>query len=128
MTYPTAEQVAVHLDRARRTRDGHWTACCPAHDDRSPSLSITDGRERLLLHCFSGCTFEEVRDALASRGILPAHDERRYTPRLTQGDRDYMQAFVLLYRSAERDGMPLSERDRLLASAYSDRLAVEGIA
>lgn len=36
-----------------RARDeGEWMACCPFHDDRTPSLSISDTRQ--LFHCF-GC-------------------------------------------------------------------------
>lgn len=40
---------------------GRWTACCPAHGDKSPSLAITmldDGR--ILLKCFAGCSAYEV--------------------------------------------------------------------
>ena len=32
-----------------------YEARCPAHDDRSPSLSILDTEDRVLLHCFGGC-------------------------------------------------------------------------
>ena len=42
-------------------RKGRWTACCPAHGDRSPSLAITqldDGR--ILLKCFAGCSAYEI--------------------------------------------------------------------
>jgi hypothetical protein len=40
---------------------------CPAHDDKKPSLSITEGRDgRVLLHCFCGC---EVEVICASVGI-----------------------------------------------------------
>lgn len=55
---------------------GHWTprGClcrCPAHPDRSPSLSIRPGRWRLLFHCFAGCRTEDVLSAL--RGLnLPS--------------------------------------------------------
>lgn len=54
---------------------GHWTArggmCrCPAHDDRSPSLSIRAGRRRLLLHCFAGCSAVEILDALQRNRLL----------------------------------------------------------
>lgn len=35
---------------------------CPAHDDRSPSLSVRIGRTRLLLKCFAGCdTLDVIR-------------------------------------------------------------------
>ena len=64
----SAEEIANRLDRPQRTRGG-WLACCPAHDDASPSLSIGEGDAgQLLLHCFAGCRFEEIEAAL---GILP---------------------------------------------------------
>jgi hypothetical protein len=54
---------------------GRWTETgglcrCPAHDDRSPSLSVRPGRTRLLLHCFAGCTAGEVLRALERGGLL----------------------------------------------------------
>ncbi|HED53175.1 MAG TPA: DUF3987 domain-containing protein [Phycisphaerales bacterium] len=42
-----------------------WTACCPAHDDHNPSLSVGIGDDgRVLLHCFAGCSAEAVCSAL----------------------------------------------------------------
>ena len=48
------------------TKNGHgWKARCPAHDDRSPSLSVSEGRDgRVLLKCFAGCSAEDVLAAL----------------------------------------------------------------
>lgn len=43
---------------------------CPAHDDRTPSLSVRVGRTRLLLHCFSGCRAADILRALGSAGLL----------------------------------------------------------
>ncbi len=43
-----------------------WQACCPAHADRNPSLSVGFGQKVLLVtKCFSGpdCTFEKICDA-----------------------------------------------------------------
>jgi hypothetical protein len=37
---------------------------CPAHDDRTPSLSIRIGRSALLFKCFAGCDTREVLRAL----------------------------------------------------------------
>ena len=36
---------------------------CPAHDDRNASLSVTTGRDGLLLKCHAGCTFEAITSA-----------------------------------------------------------------
>ena len=55
------------LDKVKPTGNGKYLACCPAHPDKSPSLAIkkTDD-EKLLLHCFSGCS---VIDILAAIGL-----------------------------------------------------------
>ena len=55
---------------------GTWSgrsgvACCPAHDDRTPSLSLTDAADgRLLLTCHAGCDFRDIIDALRGRGLI----------------------------------------------------------
>jgi putative DNA primase/helicase len=54
---------------------GRWTSnggvCrCPAHDDRSPSLSVRPGRTRLLLHCFAGCDAAVILRALTRSRLL----------------------------------------------------------
>ena len=43
---------------------------CPAHDDRTPSLSVKErlGR-RPLLHCFAGCDYEHIHNALDLLGV-----------------------------------------------------------
>lgn len=48
-----------------RERGGGWQATCPAHDDRNPSLSITEGDDgRALIRCHAGCDTSDVLDAL----------------------------------------------------------------
>lgn len=40
---------------------GRWTACCPSHEDRSPSLAIRETEDgRILLKCFGGCSVQEI--------------------------------------------------------------------
>jgi hypothetical protein len=43
--------------------------CCPAHNDRTPSLSVTLGRKAILFHCFAGCSNEDVIAALDRCGV-----------------------------------------------------------
>ena len=44
-----------------------YKACCPAHEDRSPSLSLLFNKDgRILIHCHAGC---EVSDVLAAIGL-----------------------------------------------------------
>ncbi len=42
-------------------RGNGWSARCPAHDDRSPSLSIAEGDDgRTLVKCHAGCKVEAI--------------------------------------------------------------------
>ena len=50
-------------------RQGRGMCCCPAHDDRTPSLSVTLGRKAILFHCFAGCSNEDVIAALDRQGV-----------------------------------------------------------
>ena len=43
-----------HLNKVRKSKSG-WMACCPNHEDNSPSLSIKQGTDCILIHCFAGC-------------------------------------------------------------------------
>lgn len=51
-----------------------WMALCPAHDDRSPSLSLSIREGRLLWYCHAGCTQDAVRRALTQRSLLGGRD------------------------------------------------------
>ena len=42
-----------------------WVALCPAHDDKTPSLSIEQMDDtRILIHCFSSCGAIDVLRAI----------------------------------------------------------------
>jgi putative DNA primase/helicase len=63
----------------RRNGSG-WIARCPAHADRTPSLSINDGNGgRPLLFCHAGCQQGHVIDALRHRGLW-AEGARHHSP------------------------------------------------
>jgi putative DNA primase/helicase len=55
-----------------RKSGGSWMACCPAHDDREPSLSICDTEDGMVLvNCFAGCDPMQVIAALRGLGLWP---------------------------------------------------------
>ena len=69
----TAETIAKAL--GGRKAGGGWTARCPAHDDRTPSLSIRDADDgKVLVRCHAGCDQERVIAAL--RDARPVGRER----------------------------------------------------
>ncbi len=53
------------LVQAKRTGAGRWKACCAAHNDRSPSLSIREGENgHVTLFCRAGCSLDSILAAL----------------------------------------------------------------
>jgi hypothetical protein len=67
------EAVTIHeiLNRFERVKkiSGGWTVRCPVHEDRTPSLSISEGREGIVLKCHAGC---ETEDIVAAVGLQMA--------------------------------------------------------
>jgi hypothetical protein len=58
------ETVLARLKGVRTSLHG-WVACCPAHIDREPSLSIGLGDEgQVLLNCFAGCSLDSIVEAM----------------------------------------------------------------
>jgi hypothetical protein len=74
LRYSTAAEVAAVL-RGKRQADGSYMCRCPCpmhkRGDRNPSLSVKDGRSRLLIHCFAGGEYDEIVKALQARGLRP---------------------------------------------------------
>lgn len=63
----TLSDFLTHVESPRQTARG-WTALCPAHDDRSPSLSISEGDDgRILVKCWAACTAQEIVEAMGLR-------------------------------------------------------------
>lgn len=67
------ETMISKLERTRKTPTG-WTARCPAHADRSPSLSVKESRGgTILVRCFAGCNVKAIVHAigLEMRDLFP---------------------------------------------------------
>ena len=73
----TAESIARELGGRRSGRG--WVCMCPAHKDKTPSLSITESDGTLLVHCFTGCSQDAVISALRDRGLWP-EQRQKWTP------------------------------------------------
>lgn len=130
-----AGKLLERLDKVRRMGEGRYMACCPAHADNNPSLSIRDDGERLLIHCFAGCDSQDVLDAVGLKwGDLysdPAKAayaaavrcqgrkfERRYPVDAQAMERRILQ----IARSQIRQGKPLSLEDRARAELALERV------
>ena len=55
----STEELLSRFDKVRR-QGKRWTARCPAHTDKTPSLAIAEGDKGWLLKCWTNCTFDEI--------------------------------------------------------------------
>ena len=81
-TQELVRSIVAKLDKAKEIRPNTWQACCPAHDDKSPSfrLTLTDDGQ-VLMHCFAGCTPDEICSSLGvSMSSLFPDSDRTYYP------------------------------------------------
>jgi hypothetical protein len=76
----SARQIANALPKGRKSGSG-YVACCPAHEDKTPSLSLRDADDgTVLVYCFVGCSQRAVIDALRQRGLWPERERRWLSP------------------------------------------------
>ena len=98
------------LREAGKTTDGRGMWQCPAHEDRTPSLSVKRGDKGAVVHCFAGCEPAAIVEAMGlnasdlfdeplSTNGAPARPPLR--PKL-----------VAEYRFTDRHGEPLSTHER----------------
>ncbi len=64
-----------HFEKVKKTSKANSYNClCPAHNDKTASLSIKFAEDgRVLMHCFAGCDIESVLSAagLSFEDIIP---------------------------------------------------------
>lgn len=114
------EGLLDRLEGVRRTGDGRWMAKCPAHPDRTPSLSIRLAEDgRILAHDFAGCSVEDVLAAidLEFSDLFPPRDPAPEGCRPRQGIPEHRA----------RDLIELAAREALICSiALTDILDGRG--
>jgi hypothetical protein len=60
-----ADILLPRLIDVREVVPGQWSACCPAHADGRPSLSISETEDfKLLVYCHAGCDIYDVMGAV----------------------------------------------------------------
>lgn len=126
---PAVYQLALHklqqhasehgLPQPRETEAG-YEACCPAHDDHSPSLGIRVGDEQpLVVNCQRGCELHEIAEALGidprefSVAKLPDYDAATQK-RLEFLRSDRNAKFILAGEAAPAMEAPMSNPQRYM--------------
>ncbi|OQW86215.1 MAG: hypothetical protein BWK72_18340 [Rhodoferax ferrireducens] len=103
MSAAPIDNILPLLSKVKQRQPGQWSACCPAHDDKGPSLSIRElPTGEILLFCFSGCGASAILAALGLdfKDLYPprepsGREPNRYPRLLTAG-----QALELLETEA----------------------------
>jgi hypothetical protein len=121
-------RVLDRLDGVRPTGNGCWIAKCPAHPDRSPSLSIRDANDRVLLHCFAGCDPDDVLAAIGlglkdlferplAHHVAPIHSAIPARDLLVLLDHEIVVAVLILDDVIRRRAIKESELSRLMQAS-----------
>ena len=116
------------LDRLEQVSGGvgKWMACCPAHNDKSPSLAVSEGDDRVLVHCFAGCDTTDVTAAIGLN-VADLFYKKLSSRELTEGKRRRYEEVLIAERfqvaitdSAERNERPLTtfEQERRLLGQH----------
>jgi len=79
---PTVQQLVETLG-GHATGNG-WQCHCPAHDDPTPSLSVTEKNGKVLLHCHAGCSQADVIKELRARNLWPIDNGQKPTTTMKQ--------------------------------------------
>jgi hypothetical protein len=86
-----AANIARELAGAEvRERNGNYLVRCPAHEDNSPSLSLSNGDRGLRVHCFAGCRPADIYAAIRrkDRNLLAPGDT---APEPAKGSSEYFR-------------------------------------
>ena len=137
---PNLDNILSRLNKVKG-RNGNWVACCPAHEDRSPSMTIRETPDgKILMHCFSGCSIGEIAGAIGvdlSDLFPPTNDydynkpQRRDKPRFLASDLLKVISFeatvVAIAANDLAKGRSLSEtdKDRLMTACQRINEALE---
>ena len=106
------ELLLARLTFVKPSGAGKWIARCPAHNDRTPSLKITEVHDgRILIHCHSGCGANAILDAIGMKfdDLFP---EDSFKPLWRDKHKLEHHEVVLAIANADREnGVKLSKQD-----------------
>ena len=108
---PTTQEILAALEAhgctVQQAANGGWKAQCPAHEDRTPSLSVKEGDGgKVLLHCHAGCSYADILAALgksprSTPATVKPNGRKPPVPRaLPTGDN------ITTYHYVDADGKP----------------------
>jgi hypothetical protein len=120
------------LQKVKENGRDSWMACCPAHDDKNPSLKVSLVDDKILIHCWTGCEVEDVLGAVGMDfdDIFPDkplyHRSSGKAPMLSSADAlrivKYEAAIIMMYGQDLRAGKKPSDEDHARFVTAVDRV------
>ena len=115
------------LNKVKSTGANKWKACCPAHDDKHPSLAITETSDgTVLVRCWSGCSADSIVRAigLKLRDLFPSNTGRARTGP-SKAAIAHERTVYEIGRAIQASGSRLSEEDQCRFELAKKRLGAE---
>jgi hypothetical protein len=98
------------LEKVKQTSNG-IEALCPSHNDKSPSLTASYTKGRILFKCQAGCSFESVVSALGM-------EENQF---FTQEEKTQPKTIESTYRYEDKDGNHVMDVVRFKPKGFRPR-------
>lgn len=127
-----ADRFLPLLRKVKPTGQGRWIACCPCHDDKTPSMTITEADDSVLMNCF-GCG-ANGKDVCETLGIDPMElfgkdfiTGEYKKPRVPAADilrcLDFEVMFLQCVTNQLKAGQPLTDKDKDRLKLTSQRIS-----
>lgn len=110
-------------------------ACCPAHEDSTPSLSLREMDDgQVLVNCFAGCKPDDIlaavglewRDMFPQRNGHLANPEPRHSTQKERAEVDMARSVIAVLRADQEAGKRLSAFDKECAQSAIETLRAIG--
>lgn len=71
--------ILTRFHGVQKRNNNSYQCKCPCHDDKTASLTITQDRDKILLHCHAGCNTQSIMAAVGLKmtDLMPDNSKRR---------------------------------------------------
>lgn len=114
------ELLLERLEGVREVGPNRWTALCPAHDDKSPSLSVSTAGARTLFHCHARCHPDDILDAVGLTWAELYADNKWSGARAAGTANAAWQAAKERARRAIKLGIDLEHEEKIICIVAAD--------
>jgi hypothetical protein len=99
----TGHEIA-HTLGTHSKNETSWMVKCVCHEDKSPSMRITDKDGQILVYCIVGCSGHDIVQELKNRGMWPESTREQkmvYTSRQRELELDRARIWIAVFDGYE---------------------------